>query len=674
MSTHLITRFLCVALASTVITTMDVDVAEAKRKTLLEQWFPKAAQRMRAKRNRQFQETEIQKPVQVKKVSGPRYYTYKTETLQTVALAGLLPTLAPEVIIEKVPAPAPKIKPHSDMLLGEDDWRSDSAANNSVDLASTGSTRTAERYKGRVIPAHALTNKSVDGIALKFEAGIADAITKHYSDDPAFLWVDRDYRMTPQAKAILAVLDDSREVGLEPAEYKVETYEIGQNGEGTDEDIAVRRAARFELALTAAMLRYGADAKSGRINPNRISGYHDFPGYKRDYEAVMRAVSSSENPAATLSGFNPGNSRFAMLMAELSELRANMDEDDIEPIAPGTFFKPGQEHQEVPKVVALIERKATRELKQSHAQTLATYDGSQLFSEDLVALVRDFQKESGLGADGIVGKNTIAKLQTASPAAKIAKIELAMERLRWHPHDLGNRHVVINQPAYRVNYVVDDKTRLAMNVVVGKPANQTYFFHDTIEVVEVNPYWNVPRSILVNEMLGKIRANPGYLSSRNYEVVTARGVTDPYAVNWNSDVKGIYIRQRPGGGNALGELKILFPNKHAIYMHDTPAKNLFSRSTRAYSHGCVRLADPRAMAAAVLGTSKEQVGSYIAGGENRSIPVKGNIPVYVSYFTAWPNDDGKVGYYADVYGRDKALTNALKKNSEMRTDTGLAAS
>ncbi|MCB1386306.1 MAG: L,D-transpeptidase family protein [Nitratireductor sp.] len=624
--------------------------AEAQRRTLLEQLFPRAAERARQQkeerlRRQQFGAFADQDPEPVKKVTGPRYYAYKTEGLKTLSLAGLLP--------EAVADPLPVEK----TLTGEDDLGTATPAD--VDLHPTGAI---EAQPARLQAA------ALQGWSLKTEAGIADAMTAHYRKAPEYLWIGKDMRPNDKAAEMLSALGRAGNYGLVASDYSVEPPAVAASAEEAEQ-----AAARFELALSAAALRYAADAASGRIDPNKLSGYHDFPKYARDYAAHMATLAAAEKPAAALEALHPANERFASFVSELAELRAAAQEDDIEPIAPGTLIKPGMEHAELPKVVELIRRRAGEELKAAHQEVLAAYAGGTLFDAPLVALVKDFQKQEGLGADGVIGRNTIAKLHHDSPKAKIDKIELAMERLRWLPHDLGRRHVFVNEPAYRVNYVVDGKARLSMNVVVGKPSNQTSFFTDTIEMVEVNPYWNVPRSILVNEMLGDIRANPGYLSSRNYEVVTARGVSDPYSVDWYSSegFKGVYVRQRPGGANALGELKILFPNKHAIYMHDTPAKKLFSRADRAYSHGCIRLADPRAMAAAVLETTKEQVGSYIAGGKNATIPVPNKMPIYVSYFTAWPDDQGDVHYYADVYGRDKALTKAFESTHELRTGTGI---
>ena len=208
-----------------------------------------------------------------------------------------------------------------------------------------------------------------------------------------------------------------------------------------------------------------------------------------------------------------------------------------------------------------------------------------------------------------------------------------------------------------------------MRVVVGTKANQTYFFDDTIELVEFNPYWGVPQSIIINEMLPKLRADPSYLDRLGYEVTAGGRAVSSSSVNWNAVGKGsgIGVRQPPSDGNALGELKILFPNSHAIYMHDTPSKSLFQRDTRALSHGCIRLHDPRAMAAKVLGTSVADIGSHIAGGQNKQVQLSTKVPVHIAYFTAWPDDAGTVEYFADVYGRDSYLRKAIDATEAARS-------
>ena len=292
------------------------------------------------------------------------------------------------------------------------------------------------------------------------------------------------------------------------------------------------------------------------------------------------------------------------------------------------------------------------------------------YTDDVVALVRDFQSSVGLKSDGIVGKNTISKITIEDPEVQLRKVLYSMERLRWHPDRLGNKYVFINQPQYRATFMVGGKPQVSMRAVVGKPSNQTYFFKDEIEYVEFNPYWGIPRSILVNEMLPKLRGNANYLDRLGYEITTQNGKRiSSSSVNWYSVGADFpfNVRQPPGRKNALGELKIMFPNKHSIYMHDTPAKNLFNSKQRAFSHGCVRLAKPRVMAAAVLGSTVSSIGSYIADGENKQRRLKQKIPVYISYFTAWPDSNGTVRYYGDVYGRDKAIERAMSIEMNARS-------
>jgi len=685
MTRQIISKVLCLALATSVMTTVNIDTAAAQRKTLLEQWFPKAAQRIKQRQLQDFGRLGQfdGDPEPIKKISGPSYYTYKTEGLKSINLAGKLPkpeidasqstdnlntnaSEQDEVSIVAENKETPLIETVSEVL-------DNSEPNDGTDsVVATEDVKVSEIVSVKVNKPQ-FTLAALEGWQMDVEAEIADAIEDHYAKNPDYLWVGLDQKPNFWADGVISLLQSAEEYGLDPRDYAVDR----SNLVNADPANAERAAAQFELELSAAALRYAGDAQSGRINPNRISGYHDFPEYKRDYQAYMKQIADSMDPAQSLEQLNPGNVRFAALKRELADLRVAAKENDIEPVAPGTFFKPGQTNSELPKVIAAIERKASVELKTRHQQTLAAYSGSEVFDDPLVAIVRDFQEESGLGADGIVGKNTIAKLQLASPLAKIHKVEIAMEQLRWLPADFGKRHVFINQPAYTASYIVNDKAQLSMRAIVGLPSNQTSFFYDTIEVVEVNPYWNVPKSILQNEMLGKIRTDPGYLTARNYEVVSANGTPqDPYTVDWYSasGPQNVRVRQRPGSSNALGELKILFPNKHAIYMHDTPSRNLFQRTSRALSHGCIRLQKPRDMAAAVLQTSAEQVGSYIAGGQNKTIKVENQLPVYVSYFTAWPEDDGSVDYFADIYGRDAAVTKAFEATSALRERIIAAAS
>ena len=385
-----------------------------------------------------------------------------------------------------------------------------------------------------------------------------------------------------------------------------------------------------------------------------------------DLDAKLTAIAQSADPAADLLALHPQEPAYRQLAEQLRALRTSNQDRVV--IAPDTLIRPGEVNIEFPKFIAVVKEQAEAGFLAEHGSILAAYDGGTSYDPALVPLVKAWQKANGLGADGVIGPRTILATTGPSDADKIRKIELALERMRWLPDSFGGRYVFINQAAFTATYMNDNKPELAMNVVVGTRTNQTSFFTDTIEYVEMNPTWGIPRSIIVNEYLPKLRSNPGYLDAKGYELYDSKGrKVSSSSVNWSQFGANVpySIVQPSGDGNALGELKIMFPNKHSIYMHDTPAKALFSRDMRAYSHGCVRLADPRAMAAAVLGTTKDDVGKMLAKGNHReNVPQK--LPVYLTYFTAWPNADGSIAYFDDVYERDKYLALAIEKTEQAR--------
>lgn len=261
-------------------------------------------------------------------------------------------------------------------------------------------------------------------------------------------------------------------------------------------------------------------------------------------------------------------------------------------------------------------------------------------------------------------RNSPVEPQTSQ---RIDDVIVAMEGLRWLPDDLGSRYVFINQPAFMAYYHDHDELVLSMKAVIGQEGHQTNFFKGTIQTVEFNPDWIVPQSIIENEMLPKLRRDAGYLDQIGYRLEVGGKPIRSADVNWaNQTIDNVKVVQPPGPNNALGQLKILFPNAHAIYMHDTPAKDKFAMSERMFSHGCVRLANPRGMAAAVLGSSVDEVSAAIATGKTTDQPLENPLPVYVTYFTAWPKEDGTVQYFDDVYGRDALTLEAMKTTTEQR--------
>ncbi|UXS01452.1 L,D-transpeptidase family protein [Agrobacterium tumefaciens] len=525
------------------------------------------------------------------------------------------------------------------------------------------------------------TSKFADGLAgVKFSATpeIAKALEAYYGAGGKQLWVSEG-ALTDRANAAMAFLETVGASGLDPADYSVsapakdvtasisDTAAAQQADASTSASDAYQRALmQFELTLSAKVLAYVQDTNRGRVDPNRLSGYHDFKRKTVNLAPVLKLASLSPDVGAYLRSREPSSAEYQALKAELATLRAETDPAHVVSVPADLVLKPGNSSAELANVVKAIEHRASASFKTEHAAVISGYQQTTDYSPELVDLVKAFQSAQGLKADGVIGPATVRAMVGETNDARIAKVEVAMEQVRWLPADLGQRYVFINQPAFMAYYHNGGQEEFGMKVVVGSKANQTYFFQDEIQTVEFNPYWGVPQSIIVNEMLPKLRRDPSYLDRLGYEVQVGGRAVSSSSVNWYGSTNAISVRQPPSSDNALGDLKILFPNAHAIYMHDTPAKSFFNRDMRALSHGCIRLVDPRRMAAAVLGTSVDKVGEQIASGKNRAVQVPQKIPVYVSYFTAWPNKDGKIEYFNDVYDRDSYVQKAFAITTKAR--------
>lgn len=610
-------------------------VETASAQGLFQRLFNPEAHRRQQERERQ---QDLRKKVVTAKVSAPRYLNYTADSWKKVSLAELSEIKSAEV------------KP-------------DVQAVEATEASAVESDTTPQAPV--VLTAFDEARPALKDMSLTVLPEVGSAIISFYREHPDFIWV-KDGKPTEKAAQVRRSLEDTAKYALNPDDYVVAVPATdGLEGEARDAALM-----RFEMEMSAAVLTYVLDSRRGRVDPNRISQYHDLPRHEVDLVGALETFKGAANVDAEMAKVQPQSDHFRKLTEELARLRAEDEDADQIVIAPGTFLKAGKSSPEMKNIVAAINKNGSADLKAAHSETLTAYDGSELYTPELVELVKAFQKEAKLTPDGVVGKNTISAMVGETNAAKIAKVELAMERSRWLPEELGERKVFINQAAFTATYTAPGEEPLSMRVVVGKKSNQTNFFYDKIEIVEYNPYWGVPYSIIVNEMLPKLASDPSYLDRAGYEVTTPGGrQVSSAAVDWYavaSKQQSVNVRQYPGSSNALGEVKILFPNKHHIYMHDTPSKSLFKKDMRAYSHGCIRLQDPKAMAAAVLGKSKDYVSSRISGGQNEQEQVTGDIPVYVSYFTAWPESDGSVAFYTDVYDRDMHLLKAIEKTEAER--------
>lgn len=296
--------------------------------------------------------------------------------------------------------------------------------------------------------------------------------------------------------------------------------------------------------------------------------------------------------------------------------------------------------------------------------------GRMFFDADLEDAVRNFQTRYGLLRDGIVGRRTLSAMNLPA-AARIDQIRVNLERLRWVTQSWEERFVAVNIAGYRVYYIEGGAVHWSARAVVGRPYRQTPVFRSELTHIVLNPDWTVPPTILRNDVLPAIRKDPGYLDAQRMDVLDHGGARiDPATIDWSlypAQRFPFYIRQRPGAINALGRIKFVFPNDHLVFLHDTPAKNLFEASARVFSSGCIRVERPLELAVLLLRSPQwdaQRIDAEISRGDTRNLVLDTPVPIVVLYLTAIAPDGDEFSLFDDVYQRDAALLAALDASHE----------
>jgi murein L,D-transpeptidase YcbB/YkuD len=508
--------------------------------------------------------------------------------------------------------------------------------------------------------------------ALRVTAEQRDAIINFYRlNGFAPLWVNSE-GFVEKSRRVLALLAEAESEGLNPLDYLPPSLGSFSDDGGTFKG-QVMALARLDIALTAMALRYAEHIHSGRIIPKKLSGYYDLLPPALDRGRVLYELSYRRLPDLYLASLRPQHQAYRVMKASLAELRAKLAETNQQSIPKGETVKPGARDARVPLVRERMVKLGHLSVDDSLAwieETANVPDAASVGDEVLArtldrklsAALKAFQASRKVKQTGRLDKATVEALNTRSDQRNIQKLVMNLERLRWLPRDLGARHIFVNQAAFELRMVDNGSVAWTTKVIVGKPETQTSVFSDEMETVVLNPYWGVPRSIIKYEMMPYLVNDPSYLDRKGFEVVNSQGeIISSSSVDWwaYGDKIPYDIRQPPGDDNALGNIKFLFPNSHDIYMHDTPTKNLFADKTRAFSHGCVRVENPRKLAEYVLGWNRAQIDDMIASGMNQDIQLPAHVPVHLNYFTAWPDASGKIAYHPDVYNRDARLEKAL---------------
>ena len=457
---------------------------------------------------------------------------------------------------------------------------------------------------------------------LKDRQAIADYYAAH-GNSP--MWIENN-RLSPTGKALLARVDRAGEDGLNLSAFAVPALS----------NATVDKLAAAELAVSEAVVAYARQASGSRVDPLQIDRLITAKPQVPEVADILAWLSVSADAGHALHDYNPPQPGYAALRDKLAELRqqAPMANDAI---PSGPTLRPGMRDARVP----LIRTRFGLDLPSAEADA----DGL-VYDTQVAAAVADFQRANGLPASGILTSKTIAALSGGNPSRLENELVANMERWRWLPRDLGTDHIMVNVPDYSLAVTEGDTVVHRARVVVGKPDHQTPIFSDTMRFVIVNPYWNVPLSIIKKEMMPKLAEDPNYFSNHGYEVVEKDGTT--------------FVRQPPGDDNALGRIKFMFPNQHSVYLHDTNARALFGKDKRAFSHGCVRVDQPFKLAEIVLGPAwPEKRVMKLIGGDERTINLPKPLPIHIAYFTSFVDEAGGLQLRDDVYGYSAKVKQAL---------------
>lgn len=482
-------------------------------------------------------------------------------------------------------------------------------------------------------------------------------------------WIDRrSQKPLAVAQQALERLAAAEAEGLLPQDYNVAELQAALAA-AASQRLSVEEGEPLEQRVHQAVLRYLNDLHHGRINPKTIGeNYSEDARPPFDAEALLAQYAPTGNLAPVWQAATPQVPMYAGLRAELQRYLQLRDASAwAEPLPLPAKGKGVASNQDWPGLQTLAQRLVQLgDLPQEAVADAAALEAS------LPIALQTFQRRHGLKETSRIDRATVAQLNVP-PAQRAEQIARTMERLRWAPLHQNKRMLVVNVPEYRLRaYTLGENAQvlhvLTMDVIVGKANHQrTPLFNKDMVRVEFSPYWNVPRSITSKEMVPRLQNDPGYIQRNNYEIIGPGGARAEVNQETLAALASgrMRLRQRPGRGNALGDVKFIFPNKDNIYLHHTSAPGLFKRDYRALSHGCVRVENPVALAQFVLQDDpqwpEQRIRHVMDKRISHNVAVPEPLPVILTYFTTVIDEDGRLKFVPDVYGQDKRLQKALAK-------------
>jgi murein L,D-transpeptidase YcbB/YkuD len=477
------------------------------------------------------------------------------------------------------------------------------------------------------------------------------------------LWVFPD-GPGKKAEALFHTLRSADLEGLNPSDYGIfEINDYWNRKQPAD-------LAQLDLLLTTGLIIYVNDCLAGHIRPSKndtnrfITAYDDLV----DPIAIITTALSAPDISSYLDELVPQHQPYRNLRGVLKRYREIAAKGGWPTIPSGKTLHPDDTADaRIPIMWHLLA--LTGDLLPDTLQAPDEYH------KNMIEAVQRFQDRHGLKADGIVGKNTLAAMNT--PVEKrIWQIEINLARWRWKDRKLGEKYILVDIAGFTLQGINKGQVEIDMPVIVGKSYTKTPVFSDNIQYIDINPFWNIPPNIAQNEILSKLRVDPGYLKKNNIRLFSGWEENDPeldpYQIDWQTtttrDISRYKLRQDPGPLNSLGTIKFVFPNTFNVYLHDTPARQLFTRTDRAFSHGCIRVANPLRLAEFILNTQKKSwnlksISDTVASGKRTVIRLDTRLPIHIAYQTTWVDKYGNLHFSKDLYGRDALLEQAFYQNS-----------
>lgn len=520
----------------------------------------------------------------------------------------------------------------------------------------------------RLLSAGVPTEIVIRGESLRAPDLIADFYRKR-KYQPAWINLTRPLK---DAFPIVDAISNVEREGLSPDYYHHQSINklIREIADAlrNDKNTSPGNLVDLDLLLSDAFLLMGCHYSAGCVNPVTIEmKWFAQPG-ELDISSIFENAVRKNTVTESLANLLPSQDMYGKLKKNLMVYRKLAAQGGWPEMPEGTLLGKGDKDERIVKL--------KKRLIVSGYLPPTVVEPTPLFDNMLEEAMLRFQRLHGLVTDGIVGPNTLKALNV-SAEKRVRQIELNMERLRWVSRKLGKRYIMVNVADFTLDVIDHDYRVLSMKVVVGKPYWHTPIFSDQMTYLVLNPYWNVPRSIAVDEVLPKIQQAPEYLSEQNMKVLSGWGENqeeiDLSTILWddmNAETFKYRFRQEPGPKNPLGRIKFMFPNEFGVYLHDTPSKRLFERTVRVFSHGCIRLEKPLDLAEYVLRGdpqwTREKIQAQIDTGTRRDVRLPEPINVHILYLTAWVDEDGLLHFRNDIYGRDAKLDEALRKNANKK--------